>query len=218
MTAIDRRSLLPARHRAVGRGRHLSLSPPDIADSDRPCHCAPNYPVRRPAGIGRAAQFHPGTVACPLRRPVDLIADRAGGSHAYGEQKRRAEGEDGGGEGGDQGPYDHCVQERAGLAEAGVRAGGRNIAPHPADDAQVPEQHQAKAKAERTGRPGEGAANGVERVEDNECAAPDAKARPEPPQAIGWNGTRAHGRAASIATREGSARTRPREMAPTTTV
>src|SRR3984893_6804719 len=77
--AVRPHGALPARHRAVGRGRHLSLSPPDIADSGRASHCAPDYPVRRPAGIGRAAQFHPGTVACPLRRPVDLLAARAGG-------------------------------------------------------------------------------------------------------------------------------------------
>ncbi len=77
--AVRPHGALPARHRAVGRGRHLSLSPSDIADSGRPGHCAPAYPVRRPAGIARAAQFHPGAVARPLRRPVDLLADRAGG-------------------------------------------------------------------------------------------------------------------------------------------
>ena len=65
--------------RAVGRRRHLSLSPSDIADSGRPGHCAPIHPVRRPAGIVRAAQYHRDAVACPLRRAVDLLADRTGG-------------------------------------------------------------------------------------------------------------------------------------------
>ena len=45
---------------------------------------ASGHPVRRPAGAAGAAQFHHGAVARPLRRAVDLLADRAGGRRPCG--------------------------------------------------------------------------------------------------------------------------------------
>ena len=84
--AVRPHRALPVRHRAVGRGRHLSLSPSDLADRGRAGRRAPDHPVHRPAGIARAAQLHPGAVARPLRRAVDLLADRAGGDGAVARE------------------------------------------------------------------------------------------------------------------------------------
>ena len=84
--AVRPHRALPVRHRAVGRGCHLPLSPPDLADRGRPGRGAPAHPVRRPAGIARAAQLRHGAVARPLRRPVDLLADRAGGDGAVARE------------------------------------------------------------------------------------------------------------------------------------
>ena len=126
-------------------------------------------------GAGRQ-QEHRGVSARHGGGLVVLIA-----SHAYGEQKRRAEGKDGGDEGGDQGPDDHRVQECAGRTEARVRAGGRKLAPHPADHDQMREEHHCKAQAQRAGRPGKSTTDGVDSVENNERAAPDGEARREPP-------------------------------------
>ena len=95
------------------------------------------------------------------------------------------------------------MQEDAGRADTRIRPGEPVIAPHPADHDQMHEQHEHKAQAQRAGRPGKGAADGVDGVEENERAAPDAEARQQPPEAPGRNGTRAHGRAPSIATSSG---------------
>ena len=158
-------------------------------------------------------------------------------SHAYREQKRRAEGEDGGDEGRDERPDDRLVQERAGRAENGVRAGPGDVAPHPAHHDQMREEYHGKAQPQRAGRPGKSAADSVESVESNQRTAPDganrrtqhrgrvrATARCTRREArhatIGalWTGRSPHGRAPSIVTSAGSARTRPSAMAPVTTV
>jgi len=139
-------------------------------------------------------------------------------SHTYDEQKRRAEGKDSGDEGRDDCPDNHRVQKCAGLAKTRVRIGGRKIAPHPADHDQMREEHHRKAQPQRAGRPGKSATNGVDRVENNDRDAPNAEARHEPPEAPEWNGKRAHGRAPSIVTSAGNARTRPSAMAPVITV
>ena len=76
----------------------------------------------------------------------------------------------------------------------------------------------ASAKRSEPARPGEGAADGVQRVENDERAAPDDEARHEPPEVPGWDRTRAHGRAPSIVTSAGSASTRPSAMTPVTAV
>ncbi len=95
------------------------------------------------------------------------------------------------------------------------------------------EQHHDEATRSDAGGPREGAADGVQRVEHHERAAPDAEAGGEPPETAGWNsasgyGTgvalvaleaaRAHGRPSSIAARWGSASTRPSAIAAVTAV
>ncbi len=71
---------LPLRHRAVGRGRPLPLSPPDLADRGRPGRGARGDHARRPAGSVRAAPFlRRRAVGRRLRIPGAFLADRAGG-------------------------------------------------------------------------------------------------------------------------------------------
>ena len=89
-------------------------------------------------------------------------------SHAYREQKRRAEGEGGGDEGGDERPGDCPMQERAGRAENGVRATPGDVAPHPAHQDQMREEYHGKPQPQRAGRPGKSAADSVESVESNQ--------------------------------------------------
>src|SRR5262249_13619697 len=138
-------------------------------------------------------------------------------SHADCEQERRPESQDGGYEGGDYRPQKHDMEEGAGGTE-GVGGGAREAAPHPANYVQMREQQQSEAQAQRASRPGEGAADGVDGVEDRKRAAPDTEAGGEPPEAPGRNGARGQGRASSIAASAGSTSTRASAIAPVRTV
>jgi hypothetical protein len=171
-----------------------------------------NYPVCHRSDIDGDGTV--GIIRSPLRAIVlsEQVAIRR--SHAYGEQKRRAEGRDRGDEGGDDRPDDRRVQERSGRAESGVRAGCGEVAPHPADHEQMHDERDDKAEAQQAGWPREGAADGVEGVEDNERAAPDAEAGGEPPQAVGRDSARGQGRVPSIAASAGSTSTRASAIAP----
>src|SRR5262245_45642656 len=100
------------------------------------------------------------------------------------------------------------------------------------------EQYQAHAQPQRACRPGEGAAERVIGIEDDEGAAPYAEAEREQHKLAGRNRTRGHltflafraaglrvgralrghGRAPSMAASAGSANTRSTAMAPVTTV
>src|SRR5215472_4752803 len=135
-----------------------------------------------------------------------------------GEGKRRSEREEDGRQGGDQAPDDHGAQERTGWPQAAVRAARRLVAPHPADHSEMPQQYEGESQAQQAGRPGKGTADGVQGVEKCERAAPDSEARQQPPKPSGRNGAGAHGRFPSIATRRGSASTRPSAIAPVSAV
>jgi hypothetical protein len=155
-----------------------------------------------------------GIIRSPLRaivRPEQVAIRR---SHAYGEQKRRAEGKDRGDEGSDDRPDDRRVQERCGRANSGIRAGRGEVAPHQVDHDQMHDERDDNAQAQQAGWPREGAADGVESVEGNERAAPDAEAGGEPPQAAGRDSARGQGRVPSVAASAGSTSTRASAIAP----
>jgi hypothetical protein len=81
------------------------------------------------------------------------------------------------------------------------------------------EEYHGKPQPQRAGRPGKSAADSVESVESNQRTAPDGEARREPPQVPWWYRTlTTHGRAPSIVTSAGRARTRPIAMTPVTNV
>src|SRR5262245_21656635 len=77
-TAVRSHSAPPLRHRAVGRRRHLPLSPPDVADRSWSGAGTPDHSVYRPAGAARAAQLLHGALARTLCRPVDVLAHHFG--------------------------------------------------------------------------------------------------------------------------------------------
>jgi hypothetical protein len=68
----------PIRHQAMGRRRQLPLSPPDIADCNRPRHPPRDRPLRLATAADSSAQFLSDVVASPLGRSIDVLADRTG--------------------------------------------------------------------------------------------------------------------------------------------
>src|SRR5271169_239063 len=156
--------------------------------------------------------FNPTLVA--VTKPDTLIRR----SHAYVKQRRRAKGKDRGSECGDGRPDGRHVEECAGLAEIADLVGTTETVPHPADHGQMREEHKGKAKPQRTGRPGKGAADGMDGIDRDERAAPDEEPGREPPEISGRQGTRARGHVPRLLTRAGSADTRPSAITPVTTV
>jgi hypothetical protein len=76
------------------------------------------------------------------------------------------------------------------------------------------DERGGKAQAQQAGRPREGAADGMESLENKERAAPDAEAGGEPPQVAGRDGARGQGRVSSIAVSIGSTSTRASAIVP----
>ena len=69
--AIRPHGAVPLRHRAVGRGRHLPLSPSDLAGRGRSGRGACAHSVRAGRNCSRRS-IPPGALERLLRRPVDL--------------------------------------------------------------------------------------------------------------------------------------------------
>ena len=108
---------------------------------------------------------------------------RATWSDAGGQQQRWSEGQDGSHDRGDGRPHNGRVQKPAGRAEGRIGSGPGEVAPHPRNYGKVTEKHSHKTCPQRVGRPRVGAADGVQRIQNDQRAAPDAKAARKPPQA-----------------------------------
>jgi len=76
-SAVRPYGALPIRQRAVGRRRHLLLSPPNLANSGWLGRGASGHPVCRPARTARVTQFHYSAVARPFRCAFDLFTNCA---------------------------------------------------------------------------------------------------------------------------------------------
>ena len=138
---------------------------------------------------------------------------------ACGKQQRWTEGNGSRDDGGDKCPDDGPMQKRAGRTETGIEASAGDVAPHPAQHDQVREESGGKPETQQASRPAKRAADTVDCIESNQCTAPDGETRREPPQVPWWYRTlTTHGRAPSIVTSAGRARTRPIAMTPVTNV